>query len=317
MVPFARAASRGASERLIRFGRYPKNAATYGLPAGFVEVTREKRRHAGSRPHFRLQQFRLQRQGRGGYPKYVRARARADSRSSSACSRLVNQHGIKALDAADHERLPDARKYKPLAPQRPLQRSPVGAAPPDVYIDENGDGVMDDLNHDGRSDFPRHQDLVGSRRGDRRGPAREDDGSLVGGPRRLSREEEPRAVRARGRARLHGALGRLSVGRCRGDPLSPRTRRGGRHQPPVSLRPLGARSSHWYMPPEAVQPAGIGGIGVVDDAVLERETRSFPGRSRARRWPTSVSDHGPRTSRESPRRAAFRLRVKRRPGARL
>jgi len=23
----------------------------------------------------------------------------------------------------------------------------------DVYIDENGDGVMDDLNHDGRSDF--------------------------------------------------------------------------------------------------------------------------------------------------------------------
>src|SRR5262249_32745673 len=39
MVPFARA-SRGAING-YPIGRYPRNAETYGLPAGFVEVTRE------------------------------------------------------------------------------------------------------------------------------------------------------------------------------------------------------------------------------------------------------------------------------------
>ena len=50
-----------------------------------------------------------------------------------------------------------------------------------------------------------------------------------------------------------------------------RTRRGGATSTPVSLRPLGARSSHWYMPQRIVQSARIGGVGVVDDAILQHE----------------------------------------------
>src|SRR5436190_13364447 len=45
-----------------------------------------------------------------------------------------------------------------------------------------------------------------------------------------------------------------------------------RHQTPVSLRPPGgARSEPLVHAPEAVQSAGIGGVGVMDDAVLEHE----------------------------------------------
>ena len=40
-----------------------------------------------------------------------------------------------------------------------------------------------------------------------------------------------------------------------------------RHQKPVSLRPLGARSSHWYIP----QRPSSSGIGVVDHFVLEHK----------------------------------------------
>src|SRR5438477_12080300 len=42
--------------------------------------------------------------------------------------------------------------------------------------------------------------------------------------------------------------------------------------PAVGLvAPRGAWSSHWYMPTKAVQPARIGRISMVDNAVLERE----------------------------------------------
>jgi hypothetical protein len=47
------------------------------------------------------------------------------------------------------------------------------------------------------------------------------------------------------------------------------------HQIPVSLRPLGARSSHWNMPQRTSSPR-IGRISVVNDTVFERE-RAHPG----------------------------------------
>ena len=44
-----------------------------------------------------------------------------------------------------------------------------------------------------------------------------------------------------------------------------------RYQRPVSLRPSGARSSHWNMPQSTSLPPRVGQVGVVDDPVLEGE----------------------------------------------
>src|SRR5439155_5703984 len=57
-----------------------------------------------------------------------------------------------------------------------------------------------------------------------------------------------------------------------------------RHQTPVSLRPLGARSSHWYMPHKCVQSARIGGIGVVNDTVFECQRAHAWPLANIRRW---------------------------------
>ena len=57
--------------------------------------------------------------------------------------------------------------------------------------------------------------------------------------------------------------------RPRPQPSSYSSRR--RNHGPVSLRPSGARSSHGYIPQIASSAAGVGRVGVVHDAVLERE----------------------------------------------
>jgi hypothetical protein len=86
----------------------------------------------------------------------------------------------------------------------------------------------------------------------------------VHGPTALRREKPRRRRRARRRRSRHS----------RGPDLAQRWSYSSwrRHQTPVSLRPSGARSSHIHAP-EAIQSARIRGIGVVDDAVVERERR--------------------------------------------
>jgi hypothetical protein len=145
MVPFARA-KRGSLNGYA-IGRYPRDAAVYGLPAGFVEVTRENADTPVS-PHFRLEQF-VCKQG-SGYPKYVVLEPELIAKLERLLA-LANERGIKAstLHIMSGYRTP---RYNHQLGNVRYSAHQWGRAA-DVFVDENDDGVMDDLNHDGRSDF--------------------------------------------------------------------------------------------------------------------------------------------------------------------
>ena len=145
MLPFARA-KRGSING-YPIGRYPRDAARYGLPAGFVEVTRENADTPVS-PHFKLEQFVCKQSG--GYPKYVVLEPELISKLEQLLA-LANERGIKAstLHVMSGYRTP--RYNHELGNVRYSAHQWGRAA--DVFVDEDGDGVMDDLNHDGRSDF--------------------------------------------------------------------------------------------------------------------------------------------------------------------
>jgi len=172
MVPFARAA-RGAING-YPIGRYPKDAEVYGLPAGFVEVTRENADTPVS-PHFTLSQFVCKQES--GYPKYVVLEPELIAKLERLLA-LANERGIKASTFQIMSGYRTPRYNHKLGNVRYSAHQWGRAA--DVYVDENHDGVMDDLNHDGRSDFRDIRILSELAEEIDEGSA-EDDGSLVGG----------------------------------------------------------------------------------------------------------------------------------------
>ncbi len=149
VVPYGR--FQGELLNGYRIGRYPdkplRGLASYSLPAGFVEVTPENEDILVS-PHFRLKQF-LCKEPRGSR-KYI----------------VLNERLLVALEyvlARVHEAGYQATTfhvmsgYRTPAYNRSLgnvrySQHPLGAAA-DIFIDENGDGRMDDLNGDGRTDI--------------------------------------------------------------------------------------------------------------------------------------------------------------------
>jgi hypothetical protein len=145
MVPFARA-RRGAING-YPIGSYPRDAAVYGLPAGFVEVTRENADTPVS-PHFKLEQFVCKESG--GYPKYVVLEPDLLLKLEQLLA-LANERGIKAstLHVMSGYRTPWYNRQ--LGNVRYSAHQWGRAA--DVFVDGDGDGLMDDLNLDGRSDF--------------------------------------------------------------------------------------------------------------------------------------------------------------------
>ncbi len=134
-----------------RIGCYPEKPlagrACYRPPAGFVEVNRENENVLVS-PHFRLGQFLCKQPS--GSPKYV----------------VLNERLLLALEYV-LERVNDAgyqastfhvmSGYRTPAYNRSLGNVNYSlhqwGAAADIFIDENGDGMMDDLNGDGRSDI--------------------------------------------------------------------------------------------------------------------------------------------------------------------
>jgi hypothetical protein len=134
-----------------RIGQYPRppvgGGAGHGPPAGFVEVTRENENVLVS-PHFRLKQF-LCKQA-GGYPKYVVLDERL---------LLALEYVLQVVNAAGHQ----ATTFHVMSGYRtPAYNRSLGnvrysqhqwGAAADIFIDEDGNGVMDDLNGDGRSDL--------------------------------------------------------------------------------------------------------------------------------------------------------------------
>ncbi|HET8713992.1 MAG TPA: D-Ala-D-Ala carboxypeptidase family metallohydrolase [Gemmatimonadales bacterium] len=147
LVPYARV--RGEHLNGYRIGRYPavalRGLAIYRPPAGFIEVTRENAETLVS-PHFRLKQFVCKQAG--GYPKYIVLNEALVQRLEQLLA-LANSAGYPAstFHVMSGYRTP---AYNRAIGNVAYSRHTWGSAA-DIFIDEDHDGRMDDLNGDGRS----------------------------------------------------------------------------------------------------------------------------------------------------------------------
>ena len=134
-----------------RIGRYPekplRGRAGNEPPVGFVEVTRENEDVLVS-PHFRLKQFLCKQPASSR--KYVvlnerllRALEYVLEQVNAAGYRVTTFHVMSGYRTPAYNRSLGNVRYS---------QHQWGAAA-DIFIDENADGVMDDLNGDGRSDI--------------------------------------------------------------------------------------------------------------------------------------------------------------------
>lgn len=150
MVPAGQLDSQGYLNG-YRVGRYPgiplKNNPIYLAPRGFIEVT-EANRNTPVSPNFVLGQF-LSKQA-GGYPKYLVLRANLMLKLEQILAALNHSGKItEELVIMSGYRTP---WYNRSIGNVPYSRHAWGGAS-DVYIDvAPRDGIMDDLNGDGRSD---------------------------------------------------------------------------------------------------------------------------------------------------------------------
>lgn len=135
-----------------RIGDYPstplRGLSIYKPPAGFIEVTRENENMLVS-PHFRLKQFLCKQSG--GYPKYVVLRDKMLIKLEYILER-VNERGYRCdtFHVMSGYRTP---YYNKAIGNVKYSRHVWGGAA-DIFIDENPrNGVMDDLNGDGVSDW--------------------------------------------------------------------------------------------------------------------------------------------------------------------
>jgi hypothetical protein len=147
LVPYARL--RGEYLNGYRIGRYPavalRGLAIYRPPAGFIEVTRDNEDTFVS-PHFRLRQFVCKQAG--GYPKYIVLNEALVRRLEELLA-LANAAGYRAgtFHVLSGFRTP---AYNRAIGNVAYSRHTWGSAA-DIFIDEDHDGRMDDLNGDGRS----------------------------------------------------------------------------------------------------------------------------------------------------------------------
>ena len=133
-----------------RIGRYPekpRGASSYTLPVGFVEVTPENEDVFVS-PHFRLKQFLCKQPA--GSRRYVVLNERLLVTLEYVLER-VRAAGYRAttFHVMSGYRTP---AYNKAIGNVKFSQHQLGSAA-DIFIDENGDGRMDDLNGDGRSDI--------------------------------------------------------------------------------------------------------------------------------------------------------------------
>ena len=148
LVPYNR--MRGEYLNGYRIGRYPERAlrglSIYQPPAGFIEVTRDNENTFVS-PHFRLKQFLCKQSG--SYPKYLVLNEGLVQRLEELLA-LANESGYQAstFHVMSGYRTP---AYNRAIGNVAYSRHTWGSAA-DIFIDENRDGRMDDLNRDGRSD---------------------------------------------------------------------------------------------------------------------------------------------------------------------
>ncbi len=140
LVPFARL--QGEFLNGYRIGHYPAARP----PAGFIEVTKENEDVLVS-PHFRLKQFLCKQPGSRRYvvlnERLLLALEYALGQVTAAGYHATTFHVMSGYRTPAYNRA--------LANVRYSQHQWGAAA--DIFVDENRDGVMDDLTGDGRSDM--------------------------------------------------------------------------------------------------------------------------------------------------------------------
>lgn len=156
MVPYSR--MHNGYLNGYHIGHYPvrlpaAHAAVYKRPRGFIEVT-PANMNTRVAPHFRLSQFLCKEPG--GFPRYVVLQERLLLKLEMLLSD-VNAKGYHAntFTVMSGYRTP---AYNHALGNVRLSAHQYGMAA-DIYIDSRHRGVMDDLNHDGRSDFADAVDL--------------------------------------------------------------------------------------------------------------------------------------------------------------
>ncbi|MEQ8907227.1 hypothetical protein [Ekhidna sp.] len=140
----------GESLNGYRIGQYPEQPLRgnpiYNAPKGLFEVTTENQ-NLMLTPHFSVRQF-LCKQA-GGYPKYMIVRERLLLKLEFMLER-VNEKGyaIETFGFISGYRTPF---YNKSIKNVQYSRHVYGGAA-DIFIDQNKDGSMDDLNKDGKID---------------------------------------------------------------------------------------------------------------------------------------------------------------------
>ena len=175
MVPYD--AMRRGTLNGYRIGAYPLprrgHEEAYQRPRGFIPVT-ESVLDAQVSPHFKLRQF-LCRQS-GSYPQYLVLRQPLLAKLEELLA-AVNDRGIEAPTFSIMSAYRTPNYNAAIGNVTTFSRHEYGDAA-DVFVDEDHDGVMDDLNHDGRHTIADARVLAGIVRGVEREPEHE---KLVGG----------------------------------------------------------------------------------------------------------------------------------------
>jgi Peptidase M15 len=149
MVPYNKA-TKGMLNG-YKIGSYPSpkgnKTPSYEPPTGFIEVT-EANKNTYISPNFRLQQFLCKQQA--GYPKYIALREGLITKLEKVLER-VNEVGYpcSTLYVMSGYRTP---YYNRAINNVKYSRHQYGDAA-DIFIDENHNNRMDDLNGDGVEDF--------------------------------------------------------------------------------------------------------------------------------------------------------------------
>jgi len=153
LVPFSEI--RDGDLKGYRMGHYPtvplRGLAAYRTPRGFIEVTEDLLDLEVS-PHFRLGQFLCKQEGNehnGGWPRYLVLRERLLLKLEYLLQ-VVNAKGYRASTFAvlSGYRTP---WYNHAIGNVKYSRHQWGGAA-DIFLDENRDGAMDDLDGNGRID---------------------------------------------------------------------------------------------------------------------------------------------------------------------
>ena len=149
MVPYGE--MRQGKVRGYAVGAYPephgKYAARQARPRGFVQVDASTEDLEVS-PHFKLSQF-VCKSGEG-YPKYIVLQPTLLVRLENLLA-TVNESGLQAHGFTVMSAYRTPQYNRAIGNTTTFTRHQYGDAA-DIYIDEDHDGRMDDLNHDGRHD---------------------------------------------------------------------------------------------------------------------------------------------------------------------